>query len=213
MTIRPTTGQTIRNYAFVRKLLLSLIAAASTISLARSDGIGATLDSPAGKPAERNFLFTLSKVVGDGDLRDLDRFAKVLDSNFSLEPWYLTRENGNRRLERVAVVASTKERVFLAPVFRFTFAVQDSVPRTGALPRAIATMTFQMTQVGCLTRDDLMRQFGHPVREFPTMDGPGSSLVFLLGKSSDYQTLLYSLFDARQTCSLDLTVDQESLAP
>jgi hypothetical protein len=179
---------------------------------------GADMQQTQTFPADE-FLTILKRIIGNGDLRNLDRFADVLDSTIKLEPMFIRDDRGGRRIARVYVVPETDRVPFIVKgLFRYTLSIQDSAPqlgdqprKSGRNPRQIAAISIQaMFKVGCVTRDDLVAEFGEISSRTVATDGGGESVTFHVAKGIDYATWLSAAFETGNPCTTLLSISQTS---
>jgi hypothetical protein len=172
-----------------RIALSIVIAVVFILCSATSTKVEANMQQEAAKLSGPDFLAMLKRIIGDGDLRNIDRFSKILNVKISLEPSFIDEGDSKRRLGRVNVVPDTGMQPFVPPLFQFSFGIQDSVPLIGSNPRLIATMSFTaLLAIGCITREDLVQEFGKIESERWGTPGAGSVISFSVGEGVGYRT-------------------------
>lgn len=158
-----------------------------------------------------DLLALIARMVGDGDLRNVDRFLEVLNAKLVLRPGFDNVE-GSVRLTRVLVTTEPEVRPFTDPLFIYFLSIQDSSTRPTPFPPLIAMMTLTTARKSCITSDDLVRQFGSGFKDVPRLlAGSTYSLAKQVGSSVDYQTTLSATFVRNWNCALAIQIGQVSV--
>ena len=147
----------IYGFAVVSILFVSLTLP-KPFSSAMAETAGTTPAADREKSA-KDFLNLLSALIGDGDLRNIERFSKVLDVGVTLEPGTAVDNKGNNILAWILVQPQIKNRPIPLPGLQFTFYIQGSVPQVVLGHSRIGRMGFSTPRAFCLTLEDLIRQF------------------------------------------------------
>jgi hypothetical protein len=188
-----------------------VIAVVFVLCSATTTEVKANMPQETSKLSGPSFLAMLKRIIGDGDLRNIDRLSKVLNAKISLEAGYIEDNDSKRRLARVNVVPDTEMQPFVPPLFRFSFDIQDSVPFAGSNARTIATMNFTaLPAIGCVTREDLLHEFGKIESETWGTPGAGSVVSFPVGEGAGYRTELSANIRQGELCAAVITVWQVS---
>jgi hypothetical protein len=197
--------------ARIRNCLFALVLVANPLTSGR---VAANMHDNDGKLSAQTFLVLLKRVIGDGDLRDLDRFSNVLQAKISLQPFYIDDGSSHRRLGGVRIIPETAQKPFAPPLFEFKFGIQDSVPVAPSLlgsGKTIATMSITgMKDVDCVTREDIIREFGSPKSEALGPPGAGVVMTYLVADSRKYQTELGVNIPHNETCVALIVLRQSS---